>query len=142
MTSHPPLERQPISCYYYACDLGCFDVVLCPSASQILPTPLHQEVTFSCYTARVPKVTPSKKILDPTMPLPFRSMHFYMKCVCDGRRDARSLETKVKICAYPSALGSENVIVKTHLAKKFCVPQEIYITENVSYCCSPDVVEF
>jgi len=60
VTSHP-LERQPISCYYYACDLSCFDVVLCPSASQILPTPLHQEVTFSCYTARVPKVTPSKK---------------------------------------------------------------------------------
>jgi len=133
VTSHlPPLERQTISCYYYACDLSCFDVVLCPSASQILPTPLHH-----CTTARVPKVTPSKKILDPPMPLPFRSMHFYMKCVCDGRRDARSLETKVKMCAYPSALGSENVIVKTQLAKKFCVPQE-----NVSYCCSLDVVEF
>jgi len=27
-----------------------FDVVLCPSSSQILATPLHQEVTFSYYT--------------------------------------------------------------------------------------------
>ena len=42
-----PLARQPISCYFYACDLSYFDVVLCPSSSQILTTPLHQEVTFS-----------------------------------------------------------------------------------------------
>ena len=41
VTSHPPLARQPISCYYYACDLSYFDVVLCPSSSQILATPLH-----------------------------------------------------------------------------------------------------
>jgi len=32
----PPLTRQPITCYYYACDLSYFDVVLCPSTSQIL----------------------------------------------------------------------------------------------------------
>ena len=41
VTSHPPLARQPISRYYYACDLSYFDVVLCPSSSQILATPLH-----------------------------------------------------------------------------------------------------
>ena len=46
-----PLARQPISCFYYACALSYFDVVLCPSSSQI---PL-------CSLARVPKVTPSKK---------------------------------------------------------------------------------
>jgi len=70
VTSHPP-ARQPISCYYYACDFNYFDVVLCHSSSQILATPLHQEVTFSYYTdltiaidryeqskARVPNVTP------------------------------------------------------------------------------------
>jgi len=33
-----PLARQPISCYYYACDLSCFDVVLCPFSSRILAT--------------------------------------------------------------------------------------------------------
>ena len=49
VTNHP-LARQPISYYYYACDLSYFDVVLCPSSSQILATPLHQEVTFSYYT--------------------------------------------------------------------------------------------
>ena len=54
VTSHPPLARQPISCYYYACDLSYFDVVLCPSSSQILATPLHQEVTFS-YQPRPPQ---------------------------------------------------------------------------------------
>ena len=31
-------------CYYYACDLSYFDVVLCPSSSQSLATPLHQEI--------------------------------------------------------------------------------------------------
>ena len=37
MTSHPrPLVRQPISCYYYVRDLSYFDVVFCPSSSQIL----------------------------------------------------------------------------------------------------------
>jgi len=60
-----PLARQPISCYYYVCDLSYFDVVLCPSSSQILA------ISFSRYPrppkcslaslARVPKVTPSKK---------------------------------------------------------------------------------
>ena len=39
-----PLVRQPISCYCYACNLSYLDVVLCPSLSQILATPLHQEV--------------------------------------------------------------------------------------------------
>ena len=48
VTSHP-LARQPISCYYYACDWSYFDVVLC-STSSLLATPLHQEVTFSYYT--------------------------------------------------------------------------------------------
>ena len=41
VTSPPPLARQPISCYYYACDLSYFDVVLCPSSSQISPDPLN-----------------------------------------------------------------------------------------------------
>ena len=41
VTSHPPpLARQPISCYYCACDLSYFDVVLCLSSSQISPDPL------------------------------------------------------------------------------------------------------
>jgi len=34
VTSHPP-GAAAISCYYYACDLSYFDVVLCPSSSQI-----------------------------------------------------------------------------------------------------------
>ena len=42
-----PLARQPISWYYYACDLSYFDVVLCRSSSHIPATSLHQEVTFS-----------------------------------------------------------------------------------------------
>ena len=49
VTSHPPLARhnnhviiRRVTSY--------FDVVLCPSSSQILATPLHQEVTFSYYT--------------------------------------------------------------------------------------------
>jgi len=39
------LQWQPISCYYYACDLSYFDVVLCPSSSQILAT--NAEISFS-----------------------------------------------------------------------------------------------
>jgi len=54
VTSHPPLTRQPVSCYYYACDLSYFDVVLCPSSSQI-PQCLLSSL------ARVPKVTPPLK---------------------------------------------------------------------------------
>jgi len=58
-TSHPPpLARQPISCYYYACDLSYFDVVLCQIPQCSLAS-----------LAPVPKVTPSKKILDPPMRL-------------------------------------------------------------------------
>ena len=34
----PPLARQPISYYYYACDLSYFDVVLCLFSSRILAT--------------------------------------------------------------------------------------------------------
>ena len=65
-----PLARQPISCYYYACDLSYFDVVLCPSSSQILAT--NAQISFSrkprppqcslASIARVPKVTPSKNL--------------------------------------------------------------------------------
>jgi len=36
-----PLARQPISCYYYACDLN-----LCTSSSQILAT--NSQFSFSC----------------------------------------------------------------------------------------------
>jgi len=52
VTSHP-LAWQPISCYYYACELSYFDVVLCPSSSQIPQCSLAS-------LARVAKVTPSK----------------------------------------------------------------------------------
>jgi len=72
----PPLARQPISCYYYACDLSYFDVVLCPSSSQIMATPLHQ-ISFSrnprtsqcslASLAPVSTVTPSKNPIDPPM---------------------------------------------------------------------------
>jgi len=41
VTSHPPGAAVYISCYYYACELSYSDVVLCPSSSQILATPLH-----------------------------------------------------------------------------------------------------
>ena len=72
VTSHPPPMRQPISCYYYVCDLSYFDVVFCPSTSQILaisfsrkPRPPQCSVAS---LARVPKVTPPPlKILDPPM---------------------------------------------------------------------------
>ena len=54
-----------VTCYYYACDLSYFDVVLCPSLSQILAT--NAQISFSCkprptqcLLAQVPKVTPSK----------------------------------------------------------------------------------
>ena len=48
VTSHPwrgslfHVNIMRVTCY--------FDVVLCPFSSQILATPLHQEVTFSYYT--------------------------------------------------------------------------------------------
>jgi len=60
-----PLARQLISCYYYACNLSYFDVVLCPSSSQFLAT--NAQISFSrkprppqcslASLARVPKVT-------------------------------------------------------------------------------------
>jgi len=51
VTSHPPGAAAYFMLFIYcACDLSYFDVVLCPSWSQILATPLHQEVTFSSYT--------------------------------------------------------------------------------------------
>ena len=69
------VTRQPISCYYYACDLSYFDVVLWPSSSQIMAT--NAQISFCCkpippqcslaFLARVPRVTSSKKILDPPM---------------------------------------------------------------------------
>jgi len=49
-----PLARQPISCYYYACDLSYFNVVLCPSSS---PDPLN---VHSLRSLGFPKSTPSK----------------------------------------------------------------------------------
>jgi len=67
--------RQPISCYYYACDLCYFDVVLCHSSRQILAT--NAQISFSrkprppqCSLAslgRVLKVTPSKNPINPPM---------------------------------------------------------------------------
>jgi len=67
-SSHP-LARQPISCYYYACDLSYFDFVLCPSSSQILAT--NFQISFSrksrppqcslASLAEVSKVTPPLK---------------------------------------------------------------------------------
>jgi len=64
-----PLARQPISCYYYVCDLSYFDVVLCPSSSLILAISFSRKPRPpQCSLARVPKVcTPSKKIRDPPM---------------------------------------------------------------------------
>ena len=65
VTSHPPLARQPVSCYYYVCDLSYFDVVLCPSLSHILaisfsrkPSPLNAR---SLRSLGFPKSPPSKK---------------------------------------------------------------------------------
>jgi len=48
VTSHLPLTRQPISCYYYACDLSYFDVVLCHSSSRI-----HFPVSPDPFNARL-----------------------------------------------------------------------------------------
>ena len=48
VTSHPPLARQPISCYYYVCNLSYFDVVLCPSSSQI-----HYNLRTFSFSSRV-----------------------------------------------------------------------------------------
>jgi len=66
-----PLARQPISCYYYACDLSYFDVVLCPSSSQILAT--NAQISFS-RKPRPPQCSlpksPPLKILGPTMRRP------------------------------------------------------------------------
>jgi len=40
------VARQPISCYYYACDFSYFEVVLCPSSlSQIMTT--NAQIPFS-----------------------------------------------------------------------------------------------
>ena len=74
MTSHN-LARQPISCYYYACDLSYFDVVLCSFSSQILAT--NDQISFSrkprplnAHSLRslgFPKSPALKKILDPPM---------------------------------------------------------------------------
>ena len=53
-----------IICYYYACDLSYFDVVLCPSSSQILAISFTRKPRppqwLLASLARVPKVTPSK----------------------------------------------------------------------------------
>jgi len=60
VTSHPPLARQPISCYYYACDVSYFDV-----NSQTLK--LHAPVSPDPLNARslrslgFPKSPPSTK---------------------------------------------------------------------------------
>ena len=54
VTSHPP-ARQPISCYYYACDLSYFDVVFCPSSS---PDPLNAR---SLHSLGFPKSPPPSK---------------------------------------------------------------------------------
>ena len=52
-----PLARQPMSCYYYVCDLSYFDVVLCPSSSQILATPLALVIVIYAFA----KSTSEKK---------------------------------------------------------------------------------
>jgi len=58
---------QCISCYYYACDLSYFDVVVCPSSSQTLK--FHSPVSPDALNARLlrsfgfPK-SPPLKILD------------------------------------------------------------------------------
>ena len=61
VTPSPP-ARQPISYYYYVCDLSYFDVVLWPSSSQILAISFsrkHRPPQCSLASlARVPKVTP------------------------------------------------------------------------------------
>ena len=53
VTMVTPLARQPISCYYYACDLSYFD-------SPVSPDPVNARSIASL--ARVPKVTPSKNL--------------------------------------------------------------------------------
>jgi len=60
----PPPARQPVSCYYYVCDLSYFDVVLCPSSNEIMAISFSRKPRPpQCSIAslgRVPKVTPSK----------------------------------------------------------------------------------
>jgi len=50
VTSHPPWRGSLFHVVIIMPMTSYFDVVLCPSSSQILATPLHQEVTFSYYT--------------------------------------------------------------------------------------------
>jgi len=64
VTSHPPLARQPISCYYYACDVSYFDV-----NSQTLK--LHAPVSPDPLNARsLRSLGFLYKILDPPMQTP------------------------------------------------------------------------
>jgi len=63
VTSHPyspPLALQPISCYYYVCDLSYFDVI----SFSHKPRPPQCSLAS---LARVPKVTLPLKILDPPL---------------------------------------------------------------------------
>ena len=49
VTSHPPWSDSQFHVIIMRVT-SYFDVVLCPALSQILATPMHQEVTFSYYT--------------------------------------------------------------------------------------------
>ena len=60
-----PLAWQPISCYYYACDLSYFDVVLCPSSTQILAT--SAQISFS-RKPRLPRCSLASLVWLPTSP--------------------------------------------------------------------------